>query len=187
MTRADEILQLLWLAEGARRGTQLYAVLDGACDIRIHRMIEASELAWRCLYAGTLPRELREVAPYLVHARPQAVATRELVTAGWGRAWGIWLVSAAPLDEVYRHLRRFLRVQDPRGRGLLFRYYDPLVLGAFLPTCTADQLAALFGPIDAFLVEHGEASAGPELVELRFDGGALHTRTCRPSDDDRRR
>jgi hypothetical protein len=173
MTREDQILQLLWPADFATRGTEIYAVLDGARDRRIHQMVRSSGLAWRCLYAGALPPELLEVAPYLVHMQPQSAFTRETISAGWGHAWGIWMISAAPIDDLRRHLRRFLRVQDEAGRRLLFRYYDPIVLAMFLPTCTVAELAELFGPIDAFLIEAG---SGPKITELRFDGLVLHTR-----------
>ncbi len=176
MTRVDQIVPLLWPADFALRGTEVYAVLDGARDRRIHDMVRASDHAWCCLYGGTLPAELLEVAPYLVHTEPHTAFTRELIAAGWGRAWGIWMISAAPFDDLRSHLRRFLRVQDEAGRRRLFRYYDPVVLAGFLPTCTTAQLAELFGPIDAFLVE---ASAEAELAELHFDGRDLHARTRR--------
>jgi len=169
----EPVLPLLWPPGFETRGTELYAVLDGARDPRIHELVGASELAWRCLYAGRLPAELLEVAPYLVHVRPDAAFTHTLLTAGWGQAWGIWLVSAAPFDELRRHLRRFLQAKDERGRQLLFRYYDPVVLAAFLPTCTPAELAELFGPIDAFLVE---TEVTGEVAELWFDGAALRTR-----------
>jgi hypothetical protein len=173
MTREEQILQLMWPPDFATRGTEIYAVLDGARDRRIHQMVGSSELAWRCLYTGALPAELLEVAPYLVHMQPDASFTREIISAGWGHAWGVWLISAAPFDDLRRHLRRFLRVQDEAGRRLLFRYYDPIVLATFLPTCTVAELAELFGPIDAFLLEAG---SGAEITEFRFDGLALHTR-----------
>jgi hypothetical protein len=173
MTREEQILQLMWPPDFATRGTEIYAVLDGARDRRIHQMVGSSELAWRCLYAGALPAELLEVAPYLACMRPHASFTNDIISQGWGHAWGIWLISAAPFDHLRRHLRRFLRVQDEAGRHLLFRYYDPIVLATFLPTCTTAELAELFGPIDAFLIEAG---SGPEITEFRFDGSALDTR-----------
>ena len=176
MTYDDQILRLLWPADFHLRGTELYAVLDGARDIRIHRMLGSSEVASRCLYAGVLSQDLREVGPYLVHAQTHAALTRQIIATGWGEAWGIWIVSAAPFDDLYRHLRRFLRVRSG-GRPLLFRYYDPVVLDSFLPTCTADELATLFGPIDAFLVERGPAR---QVVELRFDGVGLRTHVRTP-------
>lgn len=172
MIAAEPLIPLLWPPGFETRGTGLYAVLDGARDPRIHKLVNASELAWHCLYAGRLPAALLEVAPYLVQVQPDTAFLRTLLVAGWGRAWGIWLISAAPLDELRRHLRRFLQVKDERGRLLLFRYYDPIVLTTFLPTCTAAELAELFGPIDAFLVE----SAAGKVTELWFDGTALRTR-----------
>jgi hypothetical protein len=174
MTPAEQIMPLLWPPGFETRGTELYAVLDGARDPRIHELVGISELARRCLYAGRLPAELLEVAPYLVHLQPDTAFTRTLLAAGWGHAWGIWLVSAAPFEQLRRHLRRLLQVKDERGRQLLFRYYDPIVLAAFLPTCTAAELAELFGPIDAFLVE---TEVEGEIAELWFDGTALRTRT----------
>jgi hypothetical protein len=89
-------------------------------------------------------------------------------------------VSSAPFEELHRHLRRLLRVRDDTGRRLLFRYYDPIVLAAFLPSCTTGELAQLYGPIDTFLVEDG---ASPAIRQYRFDGVALHTR-IRAADPD---
>lgn len=177
MTRDEQIAQLLWPPELATRGAEIYAVLDGAQDRRIHLQVRSSPLAWRCLYAGVLPTELLAVAPYLVHMQPDAAFTRETIAMGWGRAWGIWMVSAAPFDELHRHLRRFLKVRDEAGRRMLFRYYDPIVLASFLPTCTVAELAELYGPIDAFLLETESAAA---VSELRFDGVELHARVREP-------
>lgn len=166
----DQLLQLL--APDAH--APLYAVLDGARDRRIHRLVAESELPWSCLYAGSLPAEIREVAPYLARMQSGSVLARQTVAAGWGCAWGIWLISAAPFDQLRRHLRRFLRVKAPDGQRLLFRYYDPRVLECFLPTCTEVELAELFGPIDMFLIED---RASPSVTELRFDGFTLQLRT----------
>jgi hypothetical protein len=180
MTITESLLPLLWPPGFETRGTALYAVLDGARDPQIHALVSTGDLAWRSLYSGQLPAALLAVAPHLVELRPNADLTRILLISGWGRAWGIWLVSSAPLDDVRRHLRRFLKVSDERGRQLLFRYYDPIVLTAFLPTCTASELAELFGPIDAFLVE---SATTRELTELWFDDTALRTRTRALGDD----
>lgn len=173
MTPEEPVLQLLWPPEVAMRGNETYAVFDGARDPRIHAMVASSGLDWRCLYAGALAPELVEVAPYLVHMQPHARFTREAISLGWRHAWGIWLVSAARFDEVCRHLRRLLRVQDATGRRLLFRFYDPFVLPAVLSTSTIAELAEIFGPIDLFLVD---APSGPAMIELRFDGTALFSR-----------
>ena len=49
------------------------------------------------------------------------------------------------------------------GREMYFRFYDPRVLGAFLPTCSAEQIRQMFGPVSSYLVE---AERGD--VTLRF-------------------
>ena len=36
---------------------------------------------------------------------------------------------------------------------MLFRYYDPRVLSLYLPTCNAEEVTSLFGPVSRFLME----------------------------------
>ena len=55
-----------------------------------------------------------------------------------------------------RHFRRLLRVTGPGGKLLLFRYYDPRVLAAFLPTTDARQRAQIFGPLVRLVYEAAE-------------------------------
>jgi hypothetical protein len=38
-------------------------------------------------------------------------------------------------------------------KSVYFRYYDPRILHAFLPTCAPPQVRDFFGPIKAFIVE----------------------------------
>jgi hypothetical protein len=153
------------LYQWLRRATQqapksgVYAILDGARDPRIHRRVLDCGLPYACLYAGALPPELVEVAPYLVRLLPNLPATRELVEESWGRSWGIFLQTETSQELLRRHLRRFLKVQDARGKPLVFRYYDPRVLRVYLPTCTADELAFLFGPIQHYFTESEQADA----------------------------
>jgi hypothetical protein len=68
------------------------------------------------------------------------------------------------LDVVRRHLRRFLRVTDERGKQLLFRYYDPRVLRIYLPTCTTAELETFFGPLVRFVAEDAD-----QQVALTFE------------------
>jgi hypothetical protein len=44
-------------------------------------------------------------------------------------------------------------VYDEEGSSLYFRYYDPRVLRAYLPTCNAEELGNVFGPIEFFMSE----------------------------------
>jgi hypothetical protein len=91
---------------------------------------------------------------------------RALVTEGLVRRWGIFIVSSRPFRDVRRHFRRFLMVQDEVAERMYFRFYDPVVLRAFLPTCNAVQAKEFFQDIEAFLVE------GDRGELLRFTEGA---------------
>lgn len=138
-------------------------VLDAARAPRVLPVLMASRAQHASLYDGWQARELAEVAPYLAEAAPSSPLWDALLGEAWGDAWGVWLRSEAAFDDVRRHLRRFLRVQGEDGRRMLFRWYDPRVLRAYLPTCTDDERRVFHGPVRAFVVE----DAAPRRA-LRF-------------------
>ena len=161
--------------EGAARAAQialvaeplpLYAVLDAARDPRILDLLRTSACEQRSLYDGLQGQILAGVAPYLVALRNGDPLLASLVHEGWGKSWGIYLACHRPMVEVRRHLRRLLMVdmEEPAGRRrVYFRFYDPRVLGSFLPEANARQRAEMFGDVAALLFE-GDGGA---LV--RFD------------------
>ena len=157
----EAVLEKLWHLQGADQVFDVYALLDGARDPRIVPMIQSSGLFHRCLYSGPLPEDFLRVSPHLVLLSPRAAFTRDLLEQGWGKSWGVFLRSVADLEELHQHFRKFLQVQDEAGKSFFFRFFDPRVLGTFLPTCTASQLVEFFGPVRRFLVE----SAGGSLLE----------------------
>jgi hypothetical protein len=156
---------MLW-PPGAPRGTSVWAVLDAARDERIYTALMFSRLEYICLYSGNLPDALKRTAPYLIELGPTYTFTRPLIDRCWGNGWGVFL-RIGDASNLRHHLRSFLRVQDESGRRLIFRYYDPRVLRAYLPTCNTEELNALFGPVDSYLVEGEE---GQSLIEFEFDG-----------------
>ncbi|MFN9744669.1 MAG: DUF4123 domain-containing protein [Betaproteobacteria bacterium] len=167
----QQILGVLW-PPGQARHASVWAVLDCARDPAIYRLLLESRLEFLCLYSGRLPRELELVAPHMVELLPGHRFTERLLDEGWGRSWGIF-VSIEDAANLRHHLRKFLTVLDETGRKLIFRYFDPRVLGAYLPTCTAAELTEIFGPVDRFLVE--SASAG-SVVEYSQQSGVLVVR-----------
>ncbi|MDE2396868.1 MAG: DUF4123 domain-containing protein [Burkholderiales bacterium] len=164
----EAIVQALWPQAAARR-RGVWGVLDCARDPWIYPALVESRLEFLCLYSGRLAPALERVAPQLVELHPGNRFTARWLDEGWGRSWGI-LVRIEDPSNLRHHLRKFLKVRDEQGRSLLFRYYDPRVLRAYLPTCTADELRALFGPIDSFLAE---TAAGDGLVEFGLRRGEL--------------
>lgn len=170
--RRAQILQALWPEGDAASKLSVWAILDCARDPKIYVALLASQLEFRCLYSGKLPRDLEMVAPQLVELHPGNRLTAQLLDEGWGNAWGLFLRTADP-SNLRHHLRKFLKVQDERGRRLLFRYYDPRVLRVYLPTCTAAELQQVFGPIECFLVESENAEA---VSTFRLQRGVLQRR-----------
>lgn len=164
----ERLEQQLW-PEGERRET--WMVVDGARDRRIFGMLVDSYLEYACLYGSAVAPELEVVAPHLVRLDYQDRYSRRLLENGWGLSWGVFLKSNTGMDRLLRHLRRLLKVRDQRGKTLMFRYYDPRVLRAYLPTCTAEELRAVFGPIECIWTEHEDPGT---LLEFRVDHGRLN-------------
>jgi hypothetical protein len=145
----DAIVETMWSAPGE----EVYAVLDAARDPLVRAKLTATDAHSACLYEGPIPREIADVAPYLVKLGREHRFTQQLLESGWGRSWGVFASAPADFETIRRHFRRFLRVEDERGRRMLFRWYDPRVLRAYLPTCTEPELEMLFGPLASYYAE----------------------------------
>lgn len=162
----ERVLSLL--AAPAPAGESLWAILDGARDESIYGKVDSARRKC-CLYAGTLPWQLEMTAPYLVELSDGDFTAR-LVRAAWGNSWGVFFRAEASIETLRRHLRGFLRVADEQGRRLIFRYYDPRVMRAYLPTCFPAELRAVFGPIRCFLME---SEAGDAVVRYEVRDNKL--------------
>lgn len=143
----------------------LFALLDAAREPRIPELLEASGEEYQSLYEGDSAEELATVAPYLTRVPTVSPLLETLVGQGWGKSWGCFLASGAPLAEVRRRLRRLQFVEDEDGETLYFRFYDPRVLRVFLPTCTPAEAAHFFGAVEAFYVEAQSPLTMLELTE----------------------
>jgi hypothetical protein len=146
----------------------LYAILDAARDARIKALVDVCEEEVRSLFDGPQGDVLAEVAPYLVRFGERSELLEVVVNEGWGDAWGVFLTSGRPFDEVRRRLRRSLMVMDEEtGKRLYFRFYDPRVLRLFWPGATARQTSEMVGTeIEGFVVE------GLEAEPVRLGGSA---------------
>ncbi len=168
-TTYTKLLTALW-ANGKAGATSVYAVLDGARDARIASRVDGYLDQKACLYEGTLPRELTNAAPHLLRLFRDDSFCRQLLRDGWGQSWGVFVVAPTSLVSLRRHFRTFMIVRGPKGNRFVFRWYDPRVLRAYLPTCNADELRTVFGPIEAFVVEGVENGTA---LRFSFDGERL--------------
>lgn len=133
-----------------------YVALDGASVDGLLGKLQELNPEHRCLYRGELTDGLEHAAPYLVELRQEHPFTEYVLTEGWGRHWGIFILgaSSSDIDMLRRHLRKLNVVHSPDGKRALFRYYDPRVLRLFLPTCDGEQVDAFFGVnVRAFVCE----------------------------------
>ncbi|MEO6786738.1 MAG: DUF4123 domain-containing protein [Chthoniobacteraceae bacterium] len=146
-----------------------YAVLDGAAVPELLDQLYGDEPPeFVCLYSGDLEPDMAECAPYLIELTPDSAFTKWLLSAGWGKKWGIFAQSPENLKTMRRHFRTFLMVKDPDGKQVYFRYYDPRVLRVFLPTCTAGETELLFGPLVSYACEADRPDA---LLSFRVESG----------------
>jgi hypothetical protein len=149
-----------------------YAVLDAARGYTSVAVAGAVCRLHGSLFEGEAGRALDSVAPHLFLCDQHALVC-QLVVAAKPDEVGILLDTPLDLRELRRHLRRFLRVRrQSDGRVVFFRYFDPRVLRAFLPACTAAELAAFFGPITAF---HCQADAPGSVRSFWLEDGALNS------------
>jgi hypothetical protein len=169
MSRYDAIERHFWPAGPSR---DMWMIVDCARDQkRIFRFLLACHLEQSCLYSGSIAPALEMAAPYLLQLEHQNQETRRLIELSWGNNWGVFLRSPTNMTNLRRHLRKFLIVQDPTGRRAAFRYYDPRILRAYLPTCTSEELRTVFGPIEVFWTE--EWRNLEQMLEFQNDAGRL--------------
>ena len=127
------------------------------------KVLFESKEHYQSLFEGPQGMQLAHFAPYLVRLPQKSPLIETLVRQGWGKNWGIYLTCQEPMEELRRHFRHFLMVKLPDRKQVYFRFYDPRVLRLFLPTCTAEQISLIFGPITYYIMEDEK----PDLL-LRF-------------------
>jgi hypothetical protein len=137
--------------------TTVYAILDGASipDLQLPQLLWKLKPEHVCLYLGKLEPDMAEVAPYLIKLDYDHPFTKIVLEEGWGNHWGIFALAPQQIDirQIRNHFRRFLMVINPEGKTVYFRYYDPRVLRVYLPTCNAEEMEMVFGPISCYILE----------------------------------
>lgn len=131
----------------------LYALLDAACEPSVLKVLFEAKERHLSLFEGPQGAQLAHFAPYLVRLPAESPFITTLVEQGWGKNWGVFVTCAEPLEALRHHFRHFLMVKLPDRKQVYFRFYDPRVLRLFLPTCNAEQIRLLFGPIQYYIME----------------------------------
>lgn len=131
-----------------------YAILDAAKVFGLADLLEVSGLACRCLFKGDSASQYRDVAPYLVELKEGNSFTTTLFTYlpdraenmtsvhMWHKEPGIYVRSRASFDEIWKHFRKFTRIQDEDDKWYFFRFWEPDVLKTYL-RANASNVAVL--------------------------------------------
>ncbi len=171
----DAIINQLWRPDAEGGLPSVFAILDGARDKRIEPMVRNSGLENDCLFTGVKSYALLRAAPHIVKLDPLSSFTHKIIGMGWGNAWGIFAIGTkqCQLPQVRHRFRRIARAKSPTGKTILFRYYDPRVMRAYLPTCRQSEIEYIYGPLTSIMMEHEDshsilefkpAKNGPPLV-----------------------
>ncbi|MFD0323954.1 DUF4123 domain-containing protein [Lysobacter gummosus] len=132
----------------------VYAVLDGRKIPGLPERLHATGAEFWCLLAEGLDPVLAECAPYLVRLHCEGSAVAAALRAVWERGSGIVLCTCAGSDgrALRVHLRAWLRIPGADGRTQFFRFYDPRVLRAILPSLSAERRAQFLAPLGCVYV-----------------------------------
>lgn len=124
---------------------QTYAILDAARVANLAVTLDTTELEHRCLFKGAARNTLKDVAPWIVRLEEGNRFTRHLFTKGpagwhlWDRDPGLYIRSRAGLDDLWRHFRKFTRVQDEHGQWFYFRFWEPRVARTYFDAIRSDE------------------------------------------------
>jgi hypothetical protein len=142
----------------ARQGS-LRAVLESVDAPAVPRKArQLGEERALSLFKG-LPEERNwALAPWLVALDEETLGW--VRTTLWsGASWGVLFESAQALEDLRRHFRPWVVVEDPNGDEMYFRFYDALVLKAFLASASHEEALAFFGSVTRFFGVFDEPGA----------------------------
>lgn len=140
---AAQLRASLWAGSGVR----VHAVIDGRVVPDIAAMLGKADIAgWDCLQRGALSAEAAARAAYLAELKPQSPFTDWLLDVATPTypGWGVLSASTQALLPVREHCRALSEVRMPDGERRRWRWWDPEVVRALLPTLLASQLDEFF-------------------------------------------
>lgn len=133
-----------------------YAIIDGSKAASLAYQAKAMGYSVYTLFTGESAQDfdLASAGPCVVDLDKTRPFLEYWINS-MGDSAGILLQTDADvdIDSLYAHLRNIFIAQDEKEQDYFFRYYDPRVFNAFLPTCTDAELLEFFGMIDQWIVE----------------------------------
>lgn len=153
-----------------------FAILDATKVVNLPELLSASGLEHGCLFKDKSYDELKNVAPWVVRLEENNDFTRRLFTGPdginglWDKEPGIYVRSRETLDDMWRHFRRFTRVQDENGKWFYFRFWEARAATDTFLSYFDDNLAGIFKNVSCFIVPNGA-----QTYRLSISGSLLTT------------
>ena len=130
----------------------VYVYLNSLREQLIQAFVEASGEQFLPLTQSLVAGRAMN-SSYLVLLPRNSRLHNVLLKEGWGRMWGVYCSSPAPLEQVAGHLRSFACVQSGTGVPLNLPLADPQFLRVLLASLSPTEGIAIFGPIRHFFLE----------------------------------
>lgn len=167
-----EKLVLEKLFERKEPDHRLYMIVDAAQNEEIYQRIQSCRLPYTCLYDGEkTPEAIQKVAPYLVRVKESNDFVAWCIEKGLTNNWLIFFSARdKSLPELRRHFKKLTFVKTEAGKKLLFRFYDPRVLAAYLPTCNEMEASFVLGNLEQLWIFNGadELSWNGEICKQKL-------------------
>lgn len=146
--QANAFIERILANEGNKR---LYGIIDAAQDERIYPLLKSQADIYLSLYNNDVSESLKAVGPVLFQFRKDDRLSAWIITQGQYNNWFILFPSLGiTMIDMRRHFKRFAMVEAPNGKHMYFRYYDPRVLRAYIPSCDEEERAYIFGNFSSF-------------------------------------
>jgi len=131
-------------------GEEVFAVVDASRDSRIPAFLDAAGEPYTPLEPSADPSR---AAAFVVALPPASRLVHVLIKDGWGHGWGFYGTSKAGLETVRAHFTSFVSLHTAFGAAMTFRFWDPRVLRALVPSMPSEEADAFFGPCERIIVE----------------------------------
>ena len=153
----DALQPFLFDARGIARGETVHAIIDAAKLDDLPDHLAQSDLRHRCLFKGDALRDWGHVAPWLVTLGPDDRLTRRLFTGGerpfgwWDSGAALFMRGDSDLDALWRHLRKYTRIEDEGGRWAYFRFWEAVAIQMLYRSRALPHARDFFAPCAAWL------------------------------------
>lgn len=141
------------LREAGKKECNLYGIVDSARNDEVFRFFLNGEFNYKSLFEETKDLQLYGVSGFLVECKKESQLFNWMTTKAWGNCSCLFLITKVSFDEILAHFQQFNRVYLEDDEEVFFRFYDPRVLRAYLPTCTKTELDIFFGKVENFIFE----------------------------------